>query len=119
MTVTAHAIVEAAVEAAKEELRKQGLESDIPMLPRLFSKVLGDAHAITSAIVITKNGNNPAMVSAVKKILETKLKHSIDVIERADPSILGGAILQFGDERIDLSVKGTLERFSQSLGTHA
>lgn len=115
MSTTSLAIVQAAVEAAKEELQKQGLEADIDLLPRLFYQVFEQQNGMVNAILITKSGSSPELVKAVRKVLEAKFRRHVDILEKADASIIGGAILQFGDERIDLSVRGSLERLSESL----
>jgi F0F1-type ATP synthase delta subunit len=115
MSATALDIARAAVDAAIDALDQHGLKAEAAKLPRLFAKALAEKQGIVHAILITKSGNAGSLADAVRSLLEKKYDTSIDLEEKADPSVLGGAILTIADERIDLSVRGALEQLERSL----
>jgi F0F1-type ATP synthase delta subunit len=119
MKTTARDIVRAAVEAAVEELKKHGLDDDVRKLPRLFGEVLGGAKGLVSATLVTPTGDAGAAKAAVLAVLEEKFGPSVQLTERADPKLIGGAVLLIGDKRIDMSVQGALQEAASALrGTH-
>jgi F-type H+-transporting ATPase subunit delta len=72
----------------------------------------GKAIAVT---LTTPNGSAPELAATVSKYLQSKLGRSADVTERADPSLIGGAVLQYGDVQIDLSIRGALSDLEASI----
>lgn len=117
MSVTASDIVRAAVDAAIAQLTKDGLAHEIPHLPRLFNQVLADKHGLVSVVLITPTGDAGSLKTAVADTLKKKLGHPIEIEERADPTMIGGAVLWVGDERIDMSLRGALQRMESKLLT--
>jgi F0F1-type ATP synthase delta subunit len=70
------------------------------------------------ATLITPSGNAGKLSTAVSKYLQGKMNRSVEVIERANPDLIGGAILQYGDVQIDLSVRGALNDLELKLRGH-
>ncbi len=112
MTHSAQDIARALVELSRS--MPEG-DSFLRQVQRELSKyVKGD---ITSATLITPDGKAGPLVEDVKKMLEQRLGHSVEIVEQADPSLLGGAVIHYGDQQIDLSLKGSLNQLESSIRT--
>lgn len=70
---------------------------------------------VAKVIVITPSGNSGAFAETVKSLVEKKTGRTVELSEKADASLIGGAIVQFDDERIDLSLRGSLTELEHSL----
>ena len=117
MKAEALAIVRAAIDAAVEELKKRGYEQEAMHAPRLFRDALKELEQTLTVTLITPTGDAGPLKKTVTDMLKKKLGKEVEVEEQADASIIGGAILQFGDERIDLSVRGSLQDLERQLTT--
>jgi len=56
-------------------------------------------------------------ITALKAALKKRFGRDIDLDQRIDPSVIGGAVIDSGDMVIDGSVRGRLERLESAL-TH-
>lgn len=64
---------------------------------------------VTSAVPLDHNQK-----SALKSKLQQKLNKTILLRESVDASLMGGMIVQYGDTRMDNSIKSRLQQFAQS-----
>ncbi len=102
-------IAKAAIDSAFEMLKSQGLDKESAHLARDLQAEISLRAGTVNAVLITPSGHAGPLLEKVKSVLEQKLNRPVGITERADKSLLGGAILEYGDERIDLSVRGALE----------
>lgn len=109
MTPTTKDIAKAALESAFEMLKSHGLEQDALRLVEDLRTELRAREGSVQAVLKTPSGNSGEFAHKVKAALEKKLGRTVELTEKADASLLGGAILEYGDARIDLSLKGALE----------
>jgi F-type H+-transporting ATPase subunit delta len=65
---------------------------------------------VVSAVVLDKN-----QVEKLEGILSGKFKTTIELINRVDPSIIGGIVIMFGDVVIDESIRSKLTSLQQEL----
>ena len=65
---------------------------------------------VTTAVAMT-----PEQKERLRSALEHKLHKTIRITEHIDRSVLGGVIVQYGDTRIDNSVKYRLDALKQQL----
>lgn len=79
----------------------------------LAQELAGDG--MIAVTLTTPTGNAGDLAKRIHEILEQKYNRPVQITEKAEPSLIGGAILQFGDERIDLSVRGALDQFAAGL----
>jgi F-type H+-transporting ATPase subunit delta len=56
-----------------------------------------------------------ALAEGFKAALKRRFKRDIELFTVIDPAVLGGAVIEAGDEVIDGSVRGRLERLAQAL----
>ena len=74
-----------------------------------LSKEVKGAEGALHVTLTTPTGNAEHLAAAVKKMLEQKHGRPVQITERSNPTLVGGAILQYGDQQIDLSVRGSLQ----------
>lgn len=65
---------------------------------------------VTTAVAMT-----PEQLDRLQRALEKKLHKTVRIREKIDRSMLGGVIVQYGDTRIDNSVKYRLDALKQQL----
>jgi F-type H+-transporting ATPase subunit delta len=110
---TAADVVQAVLELSKKNGGKAMLRDVIAALQK---EVAGEG---TIAVTLTTpTGDAGEMATSVAQVIEKKFGRPVLVTQKKNPSLIGGVILQFGDERMDLSVRGALEQFEQTLRTN-
>ena len=67
---------------------------------------------VTSAVALS-DAQKTAMVASLKK----RFKRDVRMTNAVDPSLLGGAVIRAGDEVIDGSIKGRLQRLATDLAS--
>ncbi len=102
-------IAKAAIDAAYGMLEQQGREADAPALARDLRHELSLRGGRIEATLTTPTGKAGPLAEKVQSLLEKKLGRSVELTERADPTLMGGAVLTYGDSRIDLSLRGALD----------
>lgn len=83
----------------------------------LSREVRGDASVTVT--LTTPSGDEPALAASVTALLEKKLGKSVQLTQRGNPGLIGGAVVQIGDEQIDLSVRGALNDLDANLRSAA
>ena len=111
MNADAAAIVRALVELSASVPQGEKLLREIRDL--LSERVRGEGQIAVT--LITPSGHEPHLATAVAHLVEKQKGGAVTITERSDPSLIGGAILQVGDEQIDLSVRGSLHDLEASL----
>lgn len=81
----------------------------------VFDEKMLDYQDTTDVTVTTAVALNPEQKERLRAALANKLHQTIRITERIDRSILGGVIVQYGDTRIDNSVKFRLDALKERL----
>ena len=88
------------------------------LLPEICSQFAGlqaaDAQA-TDVTVISASELDGGQVDALRQAMQRRIRGSVEVNVETDPSLLGGALIRFGDTVLDASVRGRLERMREAL----
>ena len=87
----------------------------IPEIQQTFEKLLAEerktlAVEITSAVELT-----PDEIQAFNDALTRKFQKEINLTNKVDPAIIGGALVRAGDTVLDGTVRGKLEKLQTSL----
>lgn len=110
-----NANMEEAAEAALGMLRTHS-PRDVRRFPRLVAQAMKRSRVLLPAHITTPTGTlgdaTDAVVSALKGVAAPR---AITFSEGKDESLIGGAVVQLGDERVDLSIKGALVRLEKIL----
>jgi len=102
-------LARAAIAALAESLEREGLSAKPKDLQYLLSKALEDHSGTLIVTISTPTGSSGELAEKVRKVMKEKTGKEIEVIDRKDSSIIGGVVISFGDERIDLSIKRALQ----------
>jgi F-type H+-transporting ATPase subunit delta len=65
---------------------------------------------IMTAVVITASGLDDTMKQRVLKMVTDSTKWEVELVEKVNPALIGGFILEYGGKRIDTSISQKLNR---------
>lgn len=102
-------LARAAVAALEEALKKEGLSASPRDLHDLLLKAVEERTGTLVATITTPSGQSGTLAEKVKTALEKKTGKTIEIRDVADKNLIGGAIVSYGDERIDMSAARVLE----------
>ena len=102
---------QALLDAALVYLDRHGLSSDIRQFPRVLAEEWYKKEGSTPVTLTTPSGRAGAHGERISVTIGDSLKKKVFLTERADPALLGGARLSYGDERLDFSLCSALEQF--------
>lgn len=78
-----------------------------------------DEKSVLAVTIVTPSGQSGPFRTEVERLIAEKTHHPVQITELADPSILGGVILTFGDEQVDMSVRASLSQAAHAIaGQH-
>lgn len=102
-------------EATLHFMQQHGLMREMRHLPQLLKEAMYEREGSISAIVSTPSGKLGEEGAALNTELEKAISKQVMLEERSLPSLLGGAILAIGDERLDGSLRGALMKLRATL----
>ena len=74
---------------------------------------------ITSILKSRIEGLDDEMVKGIGKKIEEQTGQQIELSSRVDPDVLGGLVLQVGNQVLDASVRNRLEKLRKSVAKAA
>ena len=89
----------------------------LPDIAALFEELRRDAERVLKVTLRSATPVSDEQVVALKAALKKRFGRDIELDQRIDPSVIGGAVIDAGDMVIDGSVRGRLERLETAL-TH-
>jgi len=87
----------------------------VPEIAIVFQRLLNDYRGVAVAQVTTAIPIDERQKTVIASRLSRRVGKTVVLETRVDPSILGGVVAQIGDNVIDGSVRGRLERLRRSL----
>lgn len=97
-------------------LAKKRRESHIQEITTAFDEQFKSKKNITTAVITTATTLDPKEKNRVLEIAkQTNSGNEIELVEKVDPSILGGFILSISDKQLDQSVKRKLTDLRKNL----
>jgi len=87
----------------------------VPEIAQVFRRLLNEYRGIAVAQVTTAVPIDERQKATIANRLGQRVGKTVTVETSVDPSILGGVIAQIGDNVIDGSVRGRLERLRRAL----
>ena len=105
----------ALAEAAAHMLIERGLFKDAHIFPRLVEREWFKRDGAVQVRITTTDSNAGTLKQEIAHAVEEALKRSCHVEEHADPSVMGGVLLQIGDERYDATLRGAIANLSAQL----
>jgi len=89
---------------------RRGRFEMLPGVIREFMRLYRLREGIVEATVTSASALDAAEIEALQARLETLTSRRIELQQAVDPDLLGGIQVRFGDQLIDGSVRGRLER---------
>ncbi len=86
-----------------------------PSIASYFADLLDEERGIVRARLRTAVPLDDAQVASVRQRLTTQTGRTVELEAEVDPAIIGGAILQVGDQLIDGSTRRRLQRLRTEL----
>lgn len=87
----------------------------LPDVAALFEELKRESERVLKVTVRAAAPVGDAQVDAIRAALKKRFNRDIELEQRVDPSVIGGAVIDAGDMVIDGSVRGRLERLEQAL----
>lgn len=87
----------------------------VPEIAQVFRRLLNEYRGVAVAQVTTAVPIDERQKATIASRLGQRVGKTVTVEMRVDPSILGGVIAQIGDNVLDGSVRGRLERLRRAL----
>ncbi len=87
----------------------------LPAIAREYDQMVEDKLGGVKVELLTPQPFSDQSKAYLKRELESKLGRSIDLYEKIDPELLGGAMLILSDHMIDLSIRGRLSQLKMNL----
>ncbi len=100
-------------------LTRKNREPLLPEIARGFHHAYNEIKGIGEATVTTAVPLDPSLRKDIEKLVKKYSdKKEVDLIEKVDPSMIGGFVLNIGDRQIDASISSKLKtlqvQFSQN-----
>ena len=96
-------------------LTRRGRLELVPAIVTEFRQLVQESRGVETATVTTAVPIDERQMSLIASRLTQRIGKAVQVQARVDPSIIGGVVAQIGDDVIDGSVRGRLERLRRSL----
>jgi F-type H+-transporting ATPase subunit delta len=124
--VPAERVASLIIEVAGSDLGERGgnfvkvlAENDrlslLPEVSKQFEVLKANAEGTLEATIISAQELTQAQVDDLVAGLKAKFNRAVNVQMTVDPELIGGAVIAIGDQVIDGSVKGRLQRLSFAL----
>ena len=81
-----------------------------------FNKLYHEAFGIAEVFVTSAVALDDSQRSELKTVLGEKLGKTVTLRESVDASLLGGMVVQYGDTRMDNSLRTRMQQFKQQSG---
>lgn len=104
----ARQLAKAAIAALEDMLKAEGVQLGPRDLSSLVIEALGEKSQTLIVTLATPSGSAGTLTQSVKQLLEKKTGRPVEILEKKDPSLIGGVVISYGDQRIDYSVRSSL-----------
>ena len=102
-------LARAAVAALTEALQQEGQNATPEEVLQLVTQAAEESAGTLTVLIASPTGDAGSLISGVTAAIEKKTGKKVQIKQVKDASLIGGAVVTYGDERIDLSVKRSLE----------
>jgi F-type H+-transporting ATPase subunit delta len=87
----------------------------LPEIATQFESLKADAEGTVEATITSAQALNQAQIDDLVAGLTAKFNRAVNVQVAVDPELIGGAVITIGDQVIDGSVKGRLQKMAFAL----
>jgi F-type H+-transporting ATPase subunit delta len=96
-------------------LARRGRIDILPAVAAHFGRLLDESRGIVAATVSSAVPLDDDEEAAVRSRVEAMTGHEVRLSTEVDPDLIGGLVVRVGDQWIDASVRGRLERLRDQL----
>ncbi len=107
----------ALADAVLRLLEQKGLFQKRATFLRLLRRSLAKENIPLPITLVTPSGNVGKHGASIASFVHLALGKPVEMQESADPTLLGGALLAYRDERFDASLRGTLTALHRHLSS--
>ena len=87
----------------------------LPAIATLFEALKAEAEGVLEANIATAYPLSDGQMAGLVAKLEARLGRKIEASQHVDPELIGGVVIQVGDEVMDASVRGKLADMATTL----
>ncbi|MEI8344357.1 MAG: ATP synthase F1 subunit delta [Candidatus Moraniibacteriota bacterium] len=99
-----------------EQLKSDGQLKNADKIMEKFSEIYNKKNGIVKAEVVTRYKLHDAKLKEIESYIKTKYAaKSVELVEVVNEDIKGGIVIRVGDEVMDASVGGKLEKLRKEL----
>ena len=107
----------ALADAVLRLLDQQGFSSKRTLFLRLLRRSLAKENTTLTLTLVTTSGNAGTHAASIASSVHHATGKPVELQESADPALLGGALIAYGDERFDASLRGAIHTLHQHLSS--
>ncbi|MCB1948040.1 F0F1 ATP synthase subunit delta [Nitrosomonas sp.] len=87
----------------------------LPQISQLFEHLKSQHEGVLEAIIVSAFEINSGQLKKLVASLEHKFNRKIDAKVQVNPELIGGVIVEVGDEIFDASIRGKLQAMASAL----
>lgn len=114
---TPHKDLSALADAALRLLEQKGLAPKRTMFLRLLRRTFMKKKTVLPLTLATPSGNAGPHRESIASLTHTVTGKPVQLQESVDQTLLGGALIAYGDERFDASLRGSLTSLHRHLSS--
>jgi F-type H+-transporting ATPase subunit delta len=96
-------------------LAQRGRFESFPALAAEYNRLLNRHRGVVEAVVTSASPLTVAETDAIRARIATMTGGGVDLRSTVDPALMGGLTIRVGDQLLDASVRGRLERLRDQL----
>jgi F-type H+-transporting ATPase subunit delta len=96
-------------------LAENGRVGLLPQIQNLFEQLKAQHDGVLEANIVSAFELSSSQLKKLIGALEQRFKHKVEAKVRVDHGLIGGVIVEIGDEIFDASVRGKLEAMANAL----
>jgi F-type H+-transporting ATPase subunit delta len=96
-------------------IAKKHREAYVSEIAQAFDEQYRKNQNIFSAVVTSARGLDEMTRKKVLELVKSQMKGEVELVEKVDPSTIGGFILKIGDKQVDRSVARQLSNLKKEL----
>jgi F-type H+-transporting ATPase subunit delta len=96
-------------------LAENGRLALLPAIAAQYETLKAEAESVVEATITSAQALTQAQIDELAAGLKSKFQRAVTVSVAVDPELIGGAVIAVGDQVIDGSVKGRLQRMQFAL----
>lgn len=87
----------------------------LPEIASRYEALRAEAEGTLEATITSAQALTPQQIDELVRALEAKFRRTVSARVTVDPDLIGGAVIAIGDQVLDGSVKGRLQRMAFAL----